>query len=131
MEELAAIRAKAELGDAEAQCSVGLLYEQGKGVEQVYREALYWYRLAARQGHKTAMLRLGVMTREGRGLMQDHVLAQMWFDLAEMKTGDADDLATERSKLSEILTNAQKAQTQKLVDEYVARKYWASDRMPL
>ena len=44
----------AEQGDAEAQTSLGLMYDNGKGVPQDYAEAVKWYRKAAEQGHLAA-----------------------------------------------------------------------------
>ena len=41
-------------GDADAQFSLGTLYDEGHGVPQDYKEALKWYRLSAEQGEATA-----------------------------------------------------------------------------
>ena len=51
----------AERGDASAQCNLGVMYEQGRGVAQNYREAMKWFRLAAVQGNASAQSNLGVM----------------------------------------------------------------------
>lgn len=48
----------AEKGDAEAQLSLGIVYERGK---QDYAEGLKWYRLSALQGNPTAQLMIGSM----------------------------------------------------------------------
>jgi TPR repeat protein len=40
----------AEQGDAFAQFSLGIMYDNGEGVPQDYAEAVKWYRLAAEQG---------------------------------------------------------------------------------
>lgn len=44
----------ARLGDAEGQAQVGNCYFNGTGVNKDIKEALYWYRLAAKQNHKHA-----------------------------------------------------------------------------
>jgi len=44
-------KAKAEKGDAQAQCNLGLCYEEGAGVAKDAAEAVKWYRKAADQGH--------------------------------------------------------------------------------
>src|SRR6516162_11000778 len=44
----------AEQGDASAQSNLGVMYEQGRGVAQNYREAMRWFRLAAMQGDASA-----------------------------------------------------------------------------
>ena len=39
----------AENGDAKSQYHLGVLYHDGKGVDQNYVQAAYWYRKAAEQ----------------------------------------------------------------------------------
>ena len=34
---------KAEQGDCSAQFNLGLMYKKGKGIEQDYEKAVYWY----------------------------------------------------------------------------------------
>ena len=41
----------AEAGDEVAQYNLGIMYENGEGVPQDYKEAVKWYRLAAEQGY--------------------------------------------------------------------------------
>ena len=43
-------RPLAEQGNAAAQSNLGMMYVQGKGVPQDFKEAIKWYRLAAEQG---------------------------------------------------------------------------------
>ena len=43
-------RKAAEQGDADAQCMLGVAYENGRGVKQDASEAVWWYRKAAEQG---------------------------------------------------------------------------------
>ena len=47
-------RAAAERGDAKAQFELGLMYEQGDGVDRNFAEAARWYRKAMAQGHELA-----------------------------------------------------------------------------
>ena len=51
-------RLAAEQGDANAQYVLGVLYENGLGVEQSNTEAAKWYRKAAEQGDTFAAKRL-------------------------------------------------------------------------
>ena len=51
----------AEQGDAAAQCLLGVVYAQGLGVPQDYKEAAKWYRLAAEQGHAAAQRNRGLL----------------------------------------------------------------------
>lgn len=45
----------AEHGHAAAQYNMGVLYDEGRGVTQDYREAAKWYELAAVQGNDLAL----------------------------------------------------------------------------
>jgi len=72
----------AELGDAEAQHLLGLMYYEGQGVPQDYNEAVKWFRLSAEQGLAEAQFNLGFMYVKGQGVPQDYVLAHMWFNLS-------------------------------------------------
>ena len=72
----------AEHGDASAQCNLGVMYEQGRGVAQNYREAMRWFRLAALQGDASAQSNLGVMYYKGQGIAQDYGEARKWYRMA-------------------------------------------------
>ncbi len=52
-------KAKAEQGDAGAQCELGRRYYNGTGVAKDFVEAMKWYRKAAEQGDAFAQLTLG------------------------------------------------------------------------
>ena len=70
-EEIAVIRARAEAGDAEAQCMLGTMYTLGNGVPLDKKEAAKWYRMAADQGHAGAQFSLGLMYTYGKGVPED------------------------------------------------------------
>ena len=72
----------AEEGNAVAQNNLGLMYHNGWGVPQDYKEAVYWYRLAAEQEHVDAQYNLGVMYNNGNGVPQDYEEAVRWYQLA-------------------------------------------------
>ena len=72
----------AEEGNAVAQNNLGLMYQNGWGVPQDYKEAVYWYRLAAEQEHAKAQFNLGVMYNNGNGVPQDYEEAVRWYQLA-------------------------------------------------
>lgn len=48
-------------GNMDAQFGMGVMYNAGQGVEQDFREAAKWYRLAAAQGHAEAQFNLDRM----------------------------------------------------------------------
>jgi TPR repeat protein len=79
----------AELGDAEAQFNLGVLYDEGAGVERDLATAADWYRKAATQGFIDAQTNLGIMYYHGLGVDRDHELAAHWFRLAADQ-GDAE-----------------------------------------
>jgi TPR repeat protein len=79
----------AEQGDASAQTNLGVMYEQGRGVAQNYREAMKWFRLAALQGNASAQSNLGVMYYRGQGIAQDYREAMKWYRLGA-KQGNAE-----------------------------------------
>ncbi len=86
--EIAALRARAEAGDAEAQYDLGVMYANGLGVPEDDAEAVRWFRLAADQGLANAQYNLGVMYASGEGVPQDYAEAVRWYRLAA-EQGDA------------------------------------------
>jgi len=69
----------AAAGDANAQNSLGVMYERGSGVQQSYAEAIKWYGKAAEQGSAKAQTNLGSMYEGGFGVQQDYAEAIKWF----------------------------------------------------
>lgn len=67
----------AERGDAEAQLRLGLLYEEGVGVEPDPAAARRWYAAAAEQGDQRAQWRLARLLRS-----EDPVAAAQWYRAA-------------------------------------------------
>ena len=72
----------AEEGNAAAQNNLGLMYHNGWGVPQDYKEAVYWYRLAVEQGYSIAQYNLGLMYEKGKGVPQDDKEAARLYRLA-------------------------------------------------
>ena len=72
----------AEEGNAVAQNNLGLMYHNGWGVPQDYKEAVYWYRLAVEQGYSIAQYNLGLMYEKGKGVPQDDKEAVRLYRLA-------------------------------------------------
>jgi hypothetical protein len=76
---VAALKQRAEKGDADAQLSLGVMYDRGAGVPQDQVEAVRWYRKAAEQGNAQGQYNLGLMYRQGIGTPQDNAEALRWF----------------------------------------------------
>ena len=75
-------RLAAYQGHADAQYSLGLMYQLGYGVPEEDAEAERWYRLAADQGHADAQSNLGLMYARGDGVPEDDAEAVRWYRLA-------------------------------------------------
>ncbi len=75
-------RPLAALGNAVAQFNLGLLYDNGQGVEQDAAEAVKWYSLAAAQGDAQAQYNLGYMYDNGQGTLRNYAEAAKWYRLA-------------------------------------------------
>ena len=73
------LKAKAEQGDAKAQCVIGDCYAYGEGVAKDEVEAVKWYRKTAEQGHAIAQFNLGIGYDNGTGVEKDEVEAVKWF----------------------------------------------------
>ena len=57
-------RKASEQGDAGAQSNLGVMYDNGQGVQQDYVQAVKWYRKAAEQGYADAQSNLGVHSKK-------------------------------------------------------------------
>lgn len=68
----------AEAGDKKAQLLLGLMYDNGLGIEQNYQRAAHWYRRAAEQGQPRAQFNLGLMYESGEGIKRDQAAAVGW-----------------------------------------------------
>jgi len=79
----------AELGDAEAQYNLGVMYDQGASVDRDLDKAASWYRKAAEQGFLDAQTNLGMMYYRGEGVSSDSTEAARWLRLAADK-GDTE-----------------------------------------
>jgi TPR repeat protein len=65
-----------------AECGIGWLYSDGKGVVKDDVEAAKWFRKAAEQGNADAECNLGVAYANGQGVAQDYAEALKWLKRA-------------------------------------------------
>lgn len=80
----------AENGDADAQESMGWMYQYGEsiygeGIPKDYTKAIKWYLMAAKQGNARAQLALGFLNLFGEGLPQNETEAISWIRLAAIQ----------------------------------------------
>jgi hypothetical protein len=74
--------AVAEAGDAEAQYKLGVIYENGQGVEDNCMAAARWYKLSAEQGYAKAQFNLALLYKSGLGVTQNLQTAKHWMEKA-------------------------------------------------
>ena len=80
----------AELGNADALNELGLMYNDGNGVEQDYTKARTYYEQAAELGSQYAMCNLGWMYEHGQGVEADGKKAAAFYEqAAELGNADA------------------------------------------
>ena len=65
-----------------AQYNLGVMYSDGKGVQQDKAEAFKWYKRAAEKGYAPAQHNLSGMYRDGKEVKQDYNEAFKWCKLA-------------------------------------------------
>jgi len=85
---LAQCRAPADEGQADAQYVMGVLYDNGLGVDKDAEAASAWFVKAADQDQVQAMFMLGVMNMRGEGGQKDAAAAAKWWRRAA-EAGDA------------------------------------------
>ena len=73
-----AMKLAAEEGDPQAQCYLGVCFQNGQGVPQDYHEAVKWFRRAAEQGDSVAQCYLGVCYLNGAGVPQEYGETAKW-----------------------------------------------------
>lgn len=72
----------AEAGDAKARYDLGLMFQQGLGVEKDLKQARLLFEAAARQGDADAQYQLGFIYYQGEGVFRSNKDALHWWSLA-------------------------------------------------
>ncbi len=83
----------AELGNVTAIENIGLMYEDGKGVEQDYAKAMEWYMKASDAGSAESMRRIAMMYCDGLGVEQNYYITLEWFEKSAV-AGNAESMYT-------------------------------------
>jgi len=81
-EALPILEQAANLGNAEAMCTLGKLYAEGKGVDNNIQKSYEYYSLAAQKEHPQAQYQLGMCFLVGKGVSSDVQQAQQWIEKA-------------------------------------------------
>jgi uncharacterized protein len=79
----------AEKGYVPAQAAVGMMYANGKGVQQNYAEAGKWWIKAAEAGHLLAADNASMLYRSGVGVPADANVANKWSKFVADHTSNA------------------------------------------
>jgi len=70
----------AELGNSQAQVTLGIMYDNGHGVPLDQTEAFKWYKKAAKLGDPVVQHDVGVKYFQGQGVKQDYQQAAYWWE---------------------------------------------------
>ncbi len=114
------IKPLAQRGDPFAQFSLGVMYDDGRGMAQNYGLALKWYRRAAENGLADAQYAAGMSYAAGRGMKQDVVRAYVWLNLAA--AGGYPDAERARDQEESELSRAEAVRAQAIAADWL-RKY--------
>lgn len=120
----------AENGNAAAQNSMGVLYENGQGVAKDMAIAAKWYLRSALNGSTDAQFNIGLMYENGRGVQRDYARAYKWFDLATTAGGmrpNVADAITARNRVATKLTADQITVAKDLAKKCKDSKFWECD----
>ena len=110
---------EAEQGFALAQNNLGLLYYNGKGAAQDYKEAVKWFTKAAEQGFAPGQNNLGFMYDNGQGVTQDYKSAHMWYNIAAANGNS--DAVKNRDNAAKKMTPSQIEKAQDMAREWMAK----------
>jgi len=126
-------RIAAEQGIAGAQCRLGVLYAEGRGVKRDDRESIKWFLLAAAQGNAEAQASLGLSYGSGRGVSQNFVTAHMWLTLASEQLAGMMQTRTRRFRdtIAAGMTATQIAEAQQLAADWKTNHPMATNSEPL
>lgn len=90
---------RARDGDAGSQFWVGAAYEQGWLGTPDFREALKWFRTAAKHGSPDAQNALGQIYEDGEGVPQNYTAAARWYRRAAEHVRDVGGAGQGRNNL--------------------------------
>ncbi len=79
------IRARAEIGNANAQHELAVLLTTAKGTARDYAEAAIWLQRAAESGHSSAQYWLGNLYMQGAGVPRNPKLMIKWWKAAAIQ----------------------------------------------
>ena len=105
-----------------------MMYSDGRGVPQDYKEAIRLYKLAAKQGDSMAQFNVGVMYRNGWGVLADYIVAHMWYDIFAINGHEIG--AGNREKLAKKMTSEDISKAQALARVCMSSNYKKCGYLP-
>ena len=104
-------------GNGEAQCSLAMVYLNGRGVAKNFEEARRWFEIAADRGYACAFAGLGYIYYVGKSVPLNTVEAFKWYTLAS-QAGSGPEMA---EVISWQLTTAEIAEARQLLKEWLSK----------
>lgn len=99
--------------------NLGCLYSSGQGVEKDYSIALKWHLFGADRGNVWCQMSVGRFYEHGYGVEKNYEEAFFWYSLsAHLSEPDQMPFASLRDELDPKLTDGQKQNIQKRLDEW-------------
>ena len=108
-----------------SQTYLGLMYENGQGVERNYETAAKYFYAAAMDGIPVAQTRLGLLFFEGKGVHKDYTLAYMWLNIAARNVDNA--TIKYRDFIEKNMTPQQISESQRMSRECVKSEFQKCD----
>ena len=97
------------------QHNLGVLYANGEGVKQDFKEAVKWFHKAAQQGVLESQINLGIAYQGGLGVPKDIINAYIWFTIA---SANGSKLAPEyRDNIAQFMSRSQIEEAQRTAGE--------------
>lgn len=110
-----------------SQYLVALMYYQGNGVLQDYRQAHFWMLRSAKNGYFNSQIEVARMYFQGLGTVQDFQRAHMWMNIAAYSTSWSGDfqrrLGEERNMIASRMTPEQIGRSQEMARRCLDSNY--------
>ncbi len=117
----------AQEGHTDAQVTLGIWYELGRGVGRNPSEAVLWFRKAADRGFPEAQFHLAKMYAKGSGVEGDMLQAYMWYLLAHKGLHQRGKSEMERTVLSKLGDVKMEMNESEIMEAERLARQWTAD----
>ena len=114
----------AKNGRADAMYKLGMMYEEGIGIDKNHKKALRLYQKSSKKGYPLSQYRLGLMYEKGLGVKQNTINAYAWLTVAghyfiyETAEADEKDYSDENENKRQLLL-FQKEEKNRVLNEII------------